>query len=139
MARRELVNSGTKFDDRPENYWSWISTFMNVTERLKLNWDEELDLLARWVGPQSSKQARRIRAVHGNNSAVGLRMAWMHLEECYGSPEVIKNVEQTQEISQDWQQGFPQTERAWRFVKGVGVNIKGLFTWAFLLGHLLGH
>ncbi|XP_026005436.1 uncharacterized protein LOC113010547 [Astatotilapia calliptera] len=91
MARRELVTSGmTKFDDRPENYWGWKSTFMNIIEGLKLTCNEELDLLTRWLGPQSSEQVRRIRAVHVNDPAAGLRMAWMRLEENYGSPEIIE-------------------------------------------------
>lgn len=31
MARHELVTSGmVKFDDRPDNYWGWKSTFINA-------------------------------------------------------------------------------------------------------------
>ncbi|KAK3507778.1 hypothetical protein QTP70_000334 [Hemibagrus guttatus] len=33
LARRELVNSGLfKFDDRPENYWAWKSSFAKAIE-----------------------------------------------------------------------------------------------------------
>lgn len=88
MARRELVASGMiKFDDLPENYWSWKSTFMNIIQGLKLTCTEELDLLIKWLGPQSSEHVKRIRAVHVNDPAAGLNMAWTRLEECYGSPE----------------------------------------------------
>lgn len=46
LARRELINSGlTKFDDHPENYWAWKSSFLNATSRLKLTSSEQLDLL----------------------------------------------------------------------------------------------
>lgn len=91
MARRELVTSGMiKFDDRPDNYWGWKSTFTNAIQGLRLTCNEELDLLARWLGPQSSEQVRRIRAVHVSDPAAGLRMAWTHLEEYYGSPETVE-------------------------------------------------
>ncbi|KAK0143479.1 hypothetical protein N1851_018391 [Merluccius polli] len=91
MARRELVTSGmTMFDDRPDNYWGWRSTFMNVIQGLKLTSTEELDLLTRWLGPESSEQVRRVRAVNVSNPAAGLRMAWIRLDESYGSPEMVE-------------------------------------------------
>ncbi|KAJ8369536.1 hypothetical protein SKAU_G00095640 [Synaphobranchus kaupii] len=91
MARRDLMTSGmTKFDDHPENYWPWKSTFRNTIQGLRLTYNEELDLLTRWLGPHSSEQIRRIRAVHVSDPAAGLRMAWSRLEECYGSPETIE-------------------------------------------------
>ncbi|XP_058881751.1 uncharacterized protein LOC131737334 [Acipenser ruthenus] len=91
LVRRELVNSGlVKFDDCPENYWAWKSSFTNAMEGLHLTASEELDLLTKWLGPQSSEHVKRIRAVHVSQPAAGLKMAWERLEECYGSPEVIE-------------------------------------------------
>lgn len=91
MARRELVASGMiKFDDLPENYWSWKSTFMNVIQGLKLTCTEELDLLIKWLGPQSSEHVKIIRSVNVNDPVAGLNNAWIRLEECYGSPERIE-------------------------------------------------
>lgn len=91
MARRELVTSGmVKFDDRPDNYWGWKSTFSNAIQGLRLTCSEELDLLVKWLGPQSSEQVRRIRAVHVSDPVAGLRMARIRLDECYGSPETIE-------------------------------------------------
>lgn len=91
LLRRELVNSGLiKFNDRPESYWAWKSSFHNAIGGLNLSASEELDLLTKWLGNQSSEYVRRIRSVHVANPAVGLRMAWDRLEECYGSPEVIE-------------------------------------------------
>ncbi|XP_077369860.1 uncharacterized protein LOC144014155 [Festucalex cinctus] len=91
LVRRELVNSGLiKFNDRPENYWAWKSSFQNATGGLNLSASEELDLLTKWLGNQSSEHIMRIRSVHVVNPAVGLEMAWNRLEECYGSPEVIE-------------------------------------------------
>ncbi|KAF7642338.1 hypothetical protein LDENG_00259810 [Lucifuga dentata] len=62
LMRKELVSSGLlAFDDRPENYWAWKSSFQAVIRELDLSDQEEIDLLIKWLGPQSSAQARRIR------------------------------------------------------------------------------
>lgn len=92
LIRRELVSSGLlKFDDKPENYWAWKASFISSTDDLKLSAREELDLLCKWLGPSSSEQAKRIRAVHIHNTPMGLKMLWQRLEDVYGSPEVIEN------------------------------------------------
>ncbi|KAI3372121.1 hypothetical protein L3Q82_006974 [Scortum barcoo] len=91
FVRRELVSSGlTQFNDRPENYWAWKSSYINATRELNLNASEELDLLTKWLGRESSEHIRRIRSVHVATPAVGLQLVWERLEECYGSPEVIE-------------------------------------------------
>lgn len=91
LARRELISSGlTKFDDHPENYWAWKSSFLNSTSGLKLNSSEQLDLLIKWLGSKSSEFVRRIRTVNIKHPDVGLKMAWDRLEEMYGSPEVVE-------------------------------------------------
>ncbi len=87
-----MVSSGLmKFDDCPENYWAWKSSFQDVTKDLGLTAREELDLLTKWLGPESSMQAKRIRSVHAHYPIAGVHMLWQRLEECYGSPEVIEN------------------------------------------------
>ena len=92
LMRRELVSSGLlKFEDKPENYWAWKASFNSSTDNLKLSPREELELLCKWLGPSSSEQAKRIRAVHIHNPPSGLRMLWQRLEDVYGSPEVIEN------------------------------------------------
>ncbi|KAJ8257165.1 hypothetical protein COCON_G00193170 [Conger conger] len=102
--RRELVSSGLlKFEDKPENYWAWKASFISSTDDLKLSAREELDLLCKWLGPSSSEQAKRIRAVHIQNPPAGLRMLWQRLEDFYGSVEVenalLKKVEDFPKIS----------------------------------------
>ncbi|XP_034547118.1 uncharacterized protein LOC117818374 isoform X1 [Notolabrus celidotus] len=92
LMRREMVSSGLlTFDDKPENYWAWKTSFINSTEDLKLSAREELDLLCKWLGPSSSEQAKRIRAVHIHSASAGLQMVWQRLEDIYGSPEVIED------------------------------------------------
>ncbi|XP_029701357.1 uncharacterized protein [Takifugu rubripes] len=92
LIRKEMVSSGLlKFDDKPENYWSWKASFISATKDLDLTAREELDLMTKWLGPGSSEQAKRIRAVHVFNPGAGVNMVWQRLEECYGTPEVIED------------------------------------------------
>lgn len=91
LARRDLVTSSLiKFDDFPENYWAWKSSFRNAIDGPLLSANEEMDLLIKWLGSESAKHVRRIRAVHVGNLSLSLHKAWEHLEECFGSPEVIE-------------------------------------------------
>ncbi|XP_060793215.1 uncharacterized protein LOC132896416 [Neoarius graeffei] len=91
LARRKLLTAGlTKFDDKPENYWAWRSAFSNATEDLGLNPSEELDLLIKWLGPESAVHARRVRSVRINHPGEALSMVWQRLEEVYGSPEAME-------------------------------------------------
>ncbi|XP_063762763.1 uncharacterized protein LOC134880024 [Eleginops maclovinus] len=91
LARRELLAAGlTKFNDKPENYWAWRSAFSNATEDLGLKPSEELDLLIKWLGPESAEHARRVRSVRINYPGEALSMVWRRLEEVYGSPEAME-------------------------------------------------
>ncbi|XP_064478526.1 uncharacterized protein LOC135391887 [Ornithodoros turicata] len=81
----------SKFSDRPEDYRSWKSAFRNATKDLGISATEEMDLLVRWLGTESSVYARRLRAVHIGNPDMGLWAIWERLEEAYGSPEAIEN------------------------------------------------
>lgn len=77
LLRREMVSSGLlKFDDRPENDWAWKASFLNATRDLNLSAREELDLITKWLGAESSEQAKRIRSVHILNTTAGLTMVW---------------------------------------------------------------
>ncbi|CAJ1057663.1 uncharacterized protein LOC115251830 [Xyrichtys novacula] len=92
LIRKEMVSSGLlKFDDKPENYWSWKASFISTTKDLDLSDREELDLMTKRLGPESSEQAKRIRSVHVLNPRAGVNMVWQRLEEWYGTPEVIED------------------------------------------------
>ncbi|KAL1254895.1 hypothetical protein QQF64_012956 [Cirrhinus molitorella] len=92
IARRELVTTGlNKFDDNPENFRAWESSFVNATQDLQLLASEELDLLVKWLGKESSDHVRRIRAVYVSNPQAALQLSWMRLQECYATPEVIES------------------------------------------------
>lgn len=52
--------------------------------------NEELYLMNRWLGPESTECIRRIKVVNVRDAPTGLQKAWLYLEECYGCPEVIE-------------------------------------------------
>lgn len=91
LARKELVSTGlSKFDDCPETYRVWRSSFLNTIKDLDLTASEELDLLSKWLGKESSEYVKRMRAVHVGNQEAALKVTWDRLEECYGASEVIE-------------------------------------------------
>lgn len=91
LARRDLVSTSLyRFDDKPENYLAWQSSFSNATEGLGLTSTEMLDLLIKWLGPESVKHIKRIRSVHVGNPDVALKKAWDRLQECYAAPEIME-------------------------------------------------
>ncbi|XP_077389538.1 uncharacterized protein LOC144026608 [Festucalex cinctus] len=91
MARRDLITSGLyQFDDRPENYRAWYSSFTGATAEVQLSPTQLLDLMTKWLGKESSEQVKRIRSVYVNNPLFALRKAWERLNECYAAPEIIE-------------------------------------------------
>lgn len=91
LARRELVNSGLcQFDDKPENYRSWYSSFISAAGGLQLTATQELDLMTKWLGRDSSELVKRIRSVHVNNPSQALSKAWERLQESYAAPEILE-------------------------------------------------
>lgn len=92
LARRELITTGLfKFDDTPENFRAWQSSFLNATEDVGLTYSEELDLLVKWLGKESSDHVKRIRAVYTTDPKAALEMSWDRLRECYATPEIVEN------------------------------------------------
>ncbi|XP_072891311.1 uncharacterized protein [Hemitrygon akajei] len=91
FARRDLVTSGLyQFDDKPENYRAWYSTFTNAIDGFQLRATQELDLMAKWMGKESCEQVRRMRSVYINKPELALKKAWERLQEGYGAPEIIE-------------------------------------------------
>ncbi|KAL3977608.1 alcohol-forming fatty acyl-CoA reductase [Sarotherodon galilaeus] len=91
LARRDLVTSGLyQFDDKPENFHAWRSSFTNAVAEVQLTETQELDLMTKWLGNESEQQIRSIRSVHVNDAGLALRKAWERLNDCYGAPEMIE-------------------------------------------------
>ncbi|XP_056016958.1 uncharacterized protein LOC130053620 [Ostrea edulis] len=85
-----LLSRFSSFNDRPETYETWKATFKNITKELNVTPFEEMDLLVKWLGPESRKFASSMRASNINNPFTGLRRIWDRLEERYGRPEMIE-------------------------------------------------
>ncbi|KAL1280077.1 hypothetical protein QQF64_014677 [Cirrhinus molitorella] len=91
LARRDLVSSGLyQFDDKPENYRSWCSSFTSAAREVHLTATQELDLMTKLLGKESSEMVKRIRSVHVSNPNIALYKAWERLCECYAAPEIIE-------------------------------------------------
>ena len=48
-----LLHRFTAFDDSAQNYTVWKVGFVNILKELKVSPIEELDLLTKWLGPES--------------------------------------------------------------------------------------
>ncbi|XP_072921985.1 uncharacterized protein [Hemitrygon akajei] len=91
LAQRDLVTSGLyQFDNKPENYRAWHSTFTNAIDGVQLRAIQKLDLMVKWLGKESCEQVRRIRSVYINKPELALKKAWERLQEGYGAPEIIE-------------------------------------------------
>jgi hypothetical protein len=141
LARNQLVTSGIIiFDDKPENYWAWKSSFESATAGLDLTAGEELDLLSKWLGQESSQHVRRIKAVNIRRPQTGLDMAWERLEETYGSSEAIERalfskLEHFPKLSNR----TAKAPRTWRPVDGgQSSEARRLPTWSIIPGHIQG-
>lgn len=91
LSRSQLITTGlSAFDDQPMNYWVWKSSFKSAKAGLDLSAGEELDLLIRYLGKDSAKQAKQMKAVNIRCPEAGLMRAWERLEETHGSTEAIE-------------------------------------------------
>ncbi|XP_052087892.1 uncharacterized protein LOC127724930 [Mytilus californianus] len=91
MKKELLLSRLTSFTDNPENYLIWKASFRSIMHDLQVTPSEEMDLLIRWLGQESSKQAIRLRASNTHDPKKGLERIWNRLDERYGSPELIES------------------------------------------------
>lgn len=91
MIKKDLLLSRlTKYDDKPDMYIAWKSSFKNVMSELNVSPAEEVDLLVKWLGPNSSNQALRIRASNTVDPSQCLQKIWSRLEDRFGCPEIVE-------------------------------------------------
>ncbi|XP_069129320.1 uncharacterized protein [Argopecten irradians] len=76
---------------RQRIFLPWKAGFLNVVKELGVSPIEELDLLVKWLGPESTKHAISIRSSNISNPERGLKKIWERLEERYGSPALIES------------------------------------------------
>ncbi|XP_070176566.1 uncharacterized protein [Littorina saxatilis] len=78
------------FNEQAECFAVWKSSFTSVMTELSVSPQEELDLLVKHLGFESSKYAQSIRASNAADPARGLRLLWRRLDERFGSPELVE-------------------------------------------------
>ncbi|CAG2194147.1 unnamed protein product [Mytilus edulis] len=75
-----------------EAYESWRASFQSVTRELGVTPFEEMDLLVKWLGTESSKFAKIIRAANAHDPPPrGLQRIYDRLQERYGRPEMVES------------------------------------------------
>jgi hypothetical protein len=67
LLHKEILLSGvTNFNNRAESYYVWNS-FKSVIDEAKVSDSQQLNLLVKWLGVESSKQAESIRRSNADN------------------------------------------------------------------------
>ena len=91
VLRKEfLLSRISSFSNRPEMYAAWKATFRCIVNELSLSPMEELDLMIKWLGPESRRQAMSIKTSNARDPQKGLERIWERLEERYGAPEMVE-------------------------------------------------
>ncbi|XP_033733157.1 uncharacterized protein LOC117322392 [Pecten maximus] len=89
MKRDLLLSRFTQFSDEPQRYTLWKNSFKNLIRELEVTATEELDLLIRWLGPESTQQALSLRAAHTHDERLAITRIWERLDSRYGAPELV--------------------------------------------------
>ncbi|CAG2230743.1 unnamed protein product [Mytilus edulis] len=89
MKKDLLISRLSTFDDKPERYCSWKNSFNNILRELDATDSEQLDLLNRYLGPQSKRHAASLRVANSHNENQAVVKIWQRLDERYGAPESI--------------------------------------------------
>ncbi|XP_056003003.1 uncharacterized protein LOC130049441 [Ostrea edulis] len=91
MMKKDLLLSRLcRYDDSPGYFLAWKASFQNVMRELDVTPAEEIDLLVKWLGPESSKQALSIRAANAASPDQGVIRIWSRLDDRFGSPEIVE-------------------------------------------------
>ena len=91
LLHKEILLSGlTNFNDRAESYYVWKNSFKSVIDEAKVSDSQQLNLLVKWLGVESTKQAESIRRSNADNPTECLMLLWNRLDTRYGSPEMVE-------------------------------------------------
>ena len=91
LMKKDLqLSRFSQFNDKAEAYAAWKASFCSIASQLNLTPFEEIDLLVKYLGPESSKFASSIRSSNTYDPAKGLQSTWARLEERYGRPEMVE-------------------------------------------------
>ena len=91
LLRKDLLFSRlTNFNDRPETYSAWKASFLCVVDELQITDNEQIDLLIKYLGPESRKHALSIKTSNAYDMSRGVQQLWQRLDERYGAPELVE-------------------------------------------------
>jgi len=90
MKKEIMVSRLMNFDESPESYMLWKDNFLIAIREFDVSPAEEINLLVRYLGPESSRYAMSIRASTVRYPERGLQKIWQRLDERYGCPELIE-------------------------------------------------
>jgi hypothetical protein len=92
LLKKDLMMSRLRnFDDKSESFVAWKVTFQNVTKELDVSTDEEIDLLIKFLSPESSRHANSIKTANYHNPDRCCHRIWERLNDKYGSQEMVKS------------------------------------------------
>ena len=90
MARREVITKKIeKFDDDPENFHTWKTSFKTMLKDIDITPQEELSLLNEYTSEESRKLVQSLRNACIQNPAKGVKEVWVKLGERFGSDVVL--------------------------------------------------
>ena len=90
LFRKDILLSRLHdYDDQPEHFFLWKTSFQSVAQEMTLTDAEQMDLLIKHLGPESKSYARNILAANPGNPNNALQLLWERLEQRYGRPEYV--------------------------------------------------
>ena len=90
LRKEFLLNRFVTFDDKPETFPAWKTSFSSVIKELRATPFEEMDLLVKWLRPTSSQFAKNIHSANAHDPPRGVTRIWERLQERYGRSEMIE-------------------------------------------------
>ncbi|XP_052761778.1 uncharacterized protein LOC128204401 [Mya arenaria] len=91
LLRKDIMPQRLKkFNEKPQSFGVWKTTFKSVMKELKVTPTEEIDLLVNNLGSESQIWAESIHSANASNPEHGLELIWERLDNCYGSPEKVE-------------------------------------------------
>ncbi|CAG2239905.1 unnamed protein product [Mytilus edulis] len=85
-----LISRIQKFDDKAEYFGSWKKSFCDTVKELSLSASEEVDLLVKYLGPESTKSAVSIRSANYLDLSKARDRIWERLHDRYARPEMVE-------------------------------------------------
>jgi hypothetical protein len=90
LKKELLLNRLSVFNEEPGAFTAWKMSFKSVMNDFGTTPQEELDLLVKYLGPESARYARSMQISSAGNPKKGLELLWDRLEDRFGSPELIE-------------------------------------------------